>query len=47
MPCKDITELIELSQDYVQYFNHVRTTLKTKGHDSSRIPKSCLSSLIF
>lgn len=30
-PCKDIAELTELSQDYVQYFNHVRTTLKTKG----------------
>ncbi|WP_405083628.1 IS3 family transposase [Limosilactobacillus reuteri] len=26
-----MTELIELSQDYVQYFNHVRITLKTKG----------------
>lgn len=30
-PCKDITELTELSQKYVQYFNNVRTTLKTKG----------------
>lgn len=30
-PCKDIIELAELSQDYVHYFNHVRTTLKTKG----------------
>ncbi|KGE71303.1 IS3 family transposase [Limosilactobacillus reuteri] len=31
LPCKDIAELTELSHDYVQYFNHVRTTLKTKG----------------
>ena len=30
-PCKDITELTEHSQKYVQYFNNVRTTLKTKG----------------
>lgn len=30
-PCKDITELRKLSQNYVQYFNNVRTTLKTKG----------------
>lgn len=30
-PCKDMTELIELFQKYVQYFNNVRTTLKTKG----------------
>ena len=30
-PCKDITELGKLSQNYVQYFNNVRTTLKTKG----------------
>ncbi|AWD63298.1 integrase [Limosilactobacillus reuteri] len=30
-PCKDIIELTKLSYDYVQYFNHVRTTLKTKG----------------
>ncbi len=29
--CKDITELTELSQRYIQYFNNVRTTLKTKG----------------
>ncbi|UAW59702.1 IS3 family transposase [Limosilactobacillus reuteri] len=27
LPCKDIAELSELSQEYVQYFNHVRTTL--------------------
>ncbi|WP_242362245.1 IS3 family transposase [Limosilactobacillus antri] len=26
-----MAELIELSQKYVQYFNNVRTTLKTKG----------------
>lgn len=31
LPCKDIAELSELSQEYVQYFNHVRTTLKAKG----------------
>ena len=31
LPCKDIAELTELSHDYVQYFNHVRTTLKIKG----------------
>ena len=30
-PCKDITELIKLSQNYIQYFNNVRPTLKTKG----------------
>ncbi len=30
-PCKDMTELTELSQKYVRYFNNVRTTLKTKG----------------
>ena len=30
-PCKDITELGKLSRNYVQYFNNVRTTLKTKG----------------
>ncbi|WP_318636005.1 IS3 family transposase [Limosilactobacillus reuteri] len=30
-PCKDIIELTKLSYDYVQNFNHVRTTLKTKG----------------
>lgn len=30
-PCKDIAELKKRSQDYVQYFNSVRTTLKTKG----------------
>ena len=30
-PCKDMTELRKLSQNYVQYFNNVRTTLKTKG----------------
>ena len=30
----NIAELTELSQEYVQYFNHVRTTLKTKGMTS-------------
>nr|WP_251574184.1 IS3 family transposase [Limosilactobacillus agrestimuris] len=30
-PCKDIEELTGLSRNYVQYFNHIRTTLKTKG----------------
>ena len=32
-PCKDITELTELSQKYVQYFNNVRT-IKNKRYDS-------------
>ncbi|WP_076459536.1 IS3 family transposase [Limosilactobacillus caccae] len=30
-PCKDIAELTELAQKYVEYFNNVRITLKTKG----------------
>lgn len=30
-PCKDITELTELAKKYVEYFNNVRITLKTKG----------------
>jgi len=31
LPCKDIDELTKLSHNYVQFFNNVRTTLKTKG----------------
>ena len=29
--CKNVTELGKLFQNYVQYFNDVRTTKKTKG----------------
>ncbi|MCD7120660.1 IS3 family transposase [Limosilactobacillus agrestis] len=42
LPCKDIAELSKLSQEYVQYFNHVRTTLKQTKLSSGNIRTTVL-----